>query len=292
VALVVAGAALMAGPAVAWAFGPGPLLPDVPLPAPLVVAATTALWAWVLCRRLLVARSLWHFLWLGPLFGVLNAGTALALLSFDSFPFGPLTGLLFGMLVGSPVGATLGLVFGGLIARFVAYHRKLLGKEPSDAGLRLMTAGAVWLLVVALAVHGFAREIGWEMAQLEHLRGTPLPWEVAGAEVASKFLATFVVLVSLVLHLKTLRWSRSVRSGGVPLLAVKPAAELAVAGLPPLAGGPASEVLVRRESAGSGPFRHGSAHAPLTYLASDTELRTRTAVAATLAAATSLLWLF
>lgn len=287
---VIAGTALLAGPAVAWLFGPRPLLPSAWISVPLAVSAATALWTWLLCRALL-KFSTWHFLWLGPLFGALNAGTTLSLLSVDEGLGAVLQGFLLGSLFGAPAGGILGLFFGGLVTASIAYYRRLLGKEPSDAGLRLVAAGAAWWLVVALAAHGLATGLAAKLAAVTYPHDYAFPPEVRWAAVAAKALATAFALAALVLHLRTLRWTRGVRAGAEPSFAVLPATPLVAAGLPPLPEGPAPEVLVRREAAGSGPFRQGAAHEPLGYLASPAQLQARAGATVALAVAACMLWL-
>ena len=282
---MVIGAALLAGPAVVWAFGPGPLLPHRPVAA--VVTLTTAGWAWWLATRLMRSGRMGSVLWLGPLCGALNAGTALALLSTDRGLVSTLHGMLVGSLVGAPVGGALGLAFGGVMAAALAYAHRLRDKEPSDAGLRLVAAMAAWWLAVVLAGHAMATHL----AQLT--ADTPwasVPKEVEWAVTAAKVIATGMALAALVLHGWALRWARAVRRGAHPELAVRPTSVLPPLALPPLPSGPAAEVLVRRASAGRGAFRRSETQAAVGYLASVDELRFRAALAAALVAVTGLLW--
>lgn len=149
--VVIPGSALASSPAIRAVFGDDALVSGA-LP-PVACTLSTAMWTWAFVALLRRRFSPGHGLWLGPLFGALNAGTSLALVNlFAGDPAGQvLAGVMVGTFFGSFMGGgPLGLVFGVMIAGFVAYWRDLQRSTSHDVSLRLLRAGALWLGAVAL----------------------------------------------------------------------------------------------------------------------------------------------
>lgn len=161
--LIVTGSALCSTSAVA-ACMPGEHFPPG---APLWIVLSTATWTWVLLRGLR-RFGLIHAIWLGPVLGMLNSGTAcmfaFAHESASLWDVGRM--FLLGVLVGSLVGSFLGLVYGTVIALVLRRLQQWERSDALDASLRLFASASLVFAGIAtlhIALEGAASRGTWRI---------------------------------------------------------------------------------------------------------------------------------
>jgi hypothetical protein len=165
---------------------------------PLVIS--TAIWAWAF-RRFLWKRNLWHFVWAGPLFGALNAGTTLGLSTLVSGQGvgeamgGVLMGSFFGTFLG---GGPLGIIFGGVLTLYIGFARKRSADRDAETSLQLLRASAFVFALAGVSCTGL---------QLAHGASQAWPTNVLS------IIGGVVTLVAAVAHFRALIWARKVRTG-------------------------------------------------------------------------------
>ena len=190
--LIVVGSALCATPAVS-ACVPHQHLPDS---APLAIVLSTAGWTWVLVR-VLRRYGLGHAAWLGPVLGMLNAGTACAL-AF-AHEMSSLVDLgrmfLFGTLFGSIFGSILGLAYAAVVALLLHRLRRCERSDDLDASLHMLGGASVAFAAIAV-IH----------AALDGVRGSRM-WHIPPD--VSIAIAAALSLCALVWHARVAWWLRS-----------------------------------------------------------------------------------
>lgn len=168
--------------------------------APLAIVLTTAAWTWVLVRALR-RFGLIHAIWLGPVLGVLNSGTAcMFAFSHESSSFFD-AGRMFvlGALMGSMVGSLLGLIYGTVIGLVLRRLRRWEQSDALDASLRLFGSTSVvfaGIAVLHVALDGMASSGMWR-----------IPPE------ASLLMANALALWAFLGHARVALWLRAPREG-------------------------------------------------------------------------------